>query len=33
VLDGDPFTVPPAEIARIRVRSTLIDGRLRGEHA
>jgi len=33
VLDDDPFTVPPAEIARIRVRSTLIDGRLAGEHA
>jgi predicted amidohydrolase YtcJ len=33
VLDGDPFTVPPAEITRIRVRSTLIDGRLAGEHA
>ena len=33
VLDGDPFAVPPAEIARIRVRTTLIDGRLAGEHA
>lgn len=33
VLDGDPFTVPLAEIARIRVRTTLIDGRLAGEHA
>ena len=33
VLDGDPFTVPPAEIARIRVRTTLINGRLTGEHA
>lgn len=33
VLDGDPFAVPPAEIARIRVRSTLTDGRLAGEHA
>jgi hypothetical protein len=33
VLDGDPFSVPPAEIARIRVRTTLIDGRLAGEHA
>jgi predicted amidohydrolase YtcJ len=33
VLDNDPFTVPPAEIGRIRVRTTLIDGRLAGEHA
>ena len=33
VLDGDPFTVPRAEITRIRVRTTLIDGRLTGEHA
>jgi predicted amidohydrolase YtcJ len=33
VLDGDPFAVAPAEIARIRVRTTLIDGRLTGEHA
>jgi predicted amidohydrolase YtcJ len=33
VLDGDPFTVPPAELTRLRVRSTLIDGRLAGEHA
>ena len=33
VLDEDPFTVPPAELGRIRVRTTLIDGRLSGEHA
>ena len=33
VLDGDPFTVPHAEIAGIRVRTTLIDGCLAGEHA
>ena len=33
VLDDDPFAVPPSEIARIRVRSTLIDGRFSGEHA
>lgn len=33
VLDGDPFEVPAAEISAIRVRSTLIDGRLAGEHA
>ena len=33
VLDDDPFTVPSAEIAGIQVRTTLIDGRLAGEHA
>jgi predicted amidohydrolase YtcJ len=33
VLDGDPFAIPPAEIAGLRVRATLVDGRLHGGEA
>ena len=33
VLNGDPFAVAPEAIGRIRIRTTLIDGRLAGEHA
>jgi predicted amidohydrolase YtcJ len=33
VLDGDPFSVPPAEIAGLCVRATMVDGRLHGEYA
>ena len=30
VLDGDPFAIPPAEVAGLRIRATLVGGHLHG---